>query len=83
MPRLPQPESLVKLCVKCVTNASRRSANKIPAVMRNCNMTAINSKSFTNAFHQLRKFTNKKQHFILSLQDDARINFFKYFTKFV
>lgn len=49
--------------------------------MRNCNMTAINSKSFTNAFHQLRKFTNKKQHFILSLQDDARINFFKYFTK--
>ncbi|XP_046654169.1 uncharacterized protein LOC124344613 [Daphnia pulicaria] len=53
MPRLPQPESLVKLCVKCVTNASRRSANKIPAVMRNCNMTAINSKFFPNAFHQL------------------------------
>lgn len=81
MPRLPQPESLVKLCVKCVTNASRRSANKIPAVMRNCNMTAINSKFFPNAFHQLRKFINKKQHFILSLQDDARINCFKYFTK--
>jgi|LakMenEpi03Aug12_release.lakeMendotaPanAssembly.Ray.scaffolds.fasta_scaffold679996_2 hypothetical protein len=49
--------------------------------MRNCNMTAINSKFFPNAFHQLRKFINKKQHFILSLQDDARINCFKYFTK--
>jgi len=60
MPRVLKPESLVKLCVKCVTNAvhSGDSVIGLSAIMLNYKMTAINSESFTNPFHQLRKFIN-------------------------